>query len=101
MRHDEVLRERRRDPAHQIEDQELDRPELVLDVVAEDPQIEHVAAEMQPAAVHEHGGEDGGHVAGWVLAEPGRNERPLANEGIAAVQLDEEEENVERDQRDR
>ncbi len=33
-------------------------PELILDIVAENPQIEHVAAQVQPSAVHEHGRED-------------------------------------------
>ena len=33
-------------------------PHAVLDVVAEDPEIEHVADEMHPAAVQEHRGED-------------------------------------------
>ena len=56
---DVVLGERRGDAAEQIEDQELHVPEAVLDVVAEDPQVEHVAAEVQPAAVHEHGAENG------------------------------------------
>ena len=41
-----------------------------------------------------------GHVSSWVLAETGRNEGPLTNERIAAVELDEEEEDIERDQHD-
>ena len=36
--------------------------EPVFDVVAEDPQVEHVAEKVQPAAVQEHRREDGGHV---------------------------------------
>ena len=37
----------------------LTRAHRVLDVVAEDPQEQHVAAEVQQPAVHEHRGEDG------------------------------------------
>ena len=32
--------------------------ELVLDVVAEDPEVEHVAEDMEKTAMHEHGGEE-------------------------------------------
>src|SRR5215212_5012058 len=40
-------------PAGQVEQEEAKAAEAVLDVVAEDPQIEHVAAQVQPAAVEE------------------------------------------------
>src|SRR5207237_6664574 len=48
-----------RHAAEEIEDQILDVPEGVLDVVAEDPEVEHVAAEVQPAGVQEHRGQQG------------------------------------------
>lgn len=32
--------------------------EIILDVTAEHPEIEHVAAEMKKAAVHEHAGQE-------------------------------------------
>ena len=41
------------DAADQVEQQEADPPEAVLDVVAEDPQEQQVAQEVQPAAVQE------------------------------------------------
>jgi hypothetical protein len=69
VRPDRDLERRRGEPAEQVEDQELDRPHRVLDVVAEDPQEQHVAAEVQQAAVHEHRGEDG---------HPGRRRRGRA-----------------------
>jgi hypothetical protein len=56
---------------------------------------------MQPAAVHEHGGEDGVRIARRVLAEPDRDEGPLPDERVAAVQFHQEEQNVQDDQPDR
>ena len=55
---DRDLQRQRRDPREQVEDDEAHRPHGVLDVVAEDPQEEHVAAEVQQAGVGEHAGED-------------------------------------------
>src|SRR5262245_9744 len=40
--------------AEQIEGQELDVPHSILDVVAEDVEVEHIAADMGPTAVHKH-----------------------------------------------
>ena len=45
--------ETRHDAANQVEGEELEMPELVLDVVAEHPEIEHVADQVHPAAVQE------------------------------------------------
>ena len=66
---DEALRQRRDGAAHQVEDEVAPVPEPVFDVVAEDPQVEHVAEEVQPATVQEHRCEEsrprelGGHDA--------------------------------------
>ena len=54
LRVDDDLGERRRDTADEVEQQERDRAEPILDVVPEDPQEEHVAEQVQPAAVQEH-----------------------------------------------
>ena len=70
-------------------------PEAVLDVVAEDPQVEHVAAEVQPAAVHEHGGENGRDVGSRIVREASGHERPLLDEPVAVLQLQEEDEHVD------
>ena len=48
------LRQRRREAAEQVEQQERAAAHGVLDVVAEDEQEQHVADQVQPAAVHEH-----------------------------------------------
>ena len=37
------LGERRGDPADEVEDEERDAPQAILDVVAEDPEEQHVA----------------------------------------------------------
>src|SRR4029077_2646670 len=47
------------DPGDQVARQVQDRPDVVLDVVAKDEQEEHVAAQVQPAGVHEHAGQQG------------------------------------------
>ena len=51
------LRERRGDAAQQVEHEEAAVAHPVLDVVAEDPEVQHVAADVQQAAVQEHRGE--------------------------------------------
>ena len=76
--------------------------EAVFDIVAEDPQEQHVAEQMQPAAMHEHGREDG-HRVGAGLARktaPGTNAH-FGDELIAAGQLGQKDQHVEADQRER
>ena len=53
------LGERGDDATGQVEEQEPEPPEAVLDVVAEDPQEQQVAQEVQPAAVQELAGQEG------------------------------------------
>lgn len=53
---------------------------------------------MKPAAMHEHGGEDGHGAFGRVLREARGDERPLLDELVAAGELDQEEQHVEADQ---
>jgi hypothetical protein len=76
-------------------------PEAVFNIVAEDPQEQHVAEQMQPAAMHEHGGEDGRYIGVRMLGESGGNERPLGDELISAGELDEKEQHIEADQGER
>src|SRR6185436_7241287 len=78
-------------PAEQVEDQKLDVPEAVFHVVAENPQVKHVATQMKPAGMHEHGTEESRNVRERIGHEAPRHEGPLHDEGLAAVQLDEEE----------
>ena len=54
---DDGLSRGRGDPGQQVEAEEADRPHRVLDVVAEDPEEEHVPDDVQPASVHEHRGQ--------------------------------------------
>ena len=56
------------DARGQVEQQEAPVAELVLDVVAENPEIEQVAGRVPEAAVHEHRSEHRQH------REVGRNE---------------------------
>ncbi len=53
------LARQRYEAAEQIEDDELDLAHTVFDVVAEDPEEEHVAGQVQEPAVHEHRRERG------------------------------------------
>ena len=52
------MRSHRGHPDHEIEDREADVTEVVLDVVAEDPQEQHVARDVKDGAVQEHGRDD-------------------------------------------
>lgn len=79
------LREHRDDTREEVEGEISDVAEPVLDVVAEDPQEQHVEAEVQPRSVEKHGREDREiHVLG-------REERLVASDhrpgvrGVAAV----------------
>ena len=70
--------ERREDPADEIEGEVPQVPERVLDVVSEDPEIEHVSGDVGDAAVHEHGDQEGqvdGQRSGL---------QPRLHEGLAA-----------------
>jgi hypothetical protein len=58
VRIDEGLRERCRRTAQEVEQDETDVPQPVLDIVPEDPEIQHVADDVHPAAMHEHRGQD-------------------------------------------
>src|SRR5262245_57111105 len=93
------LRERRRQAAQEVEDREEPVAETILDIVTKDPKVEHVSTQMYPSGVHEHGGKQRWEIRGRIGEKPGRNERPLFNERVATAELDEEEQDVQRDQR--
>ena len=82
------LREAGERAAEEIEAEEAEPAEAVLDVVPEDPQVEHVAEQVQPAAVQELAGHQRrGLVRQVVAAAPGggqfgRDDAPLRDEGI-------------------
>src|SRR3990170_2081194 len=73
-------------------------PETVLDIVAENPQEEHVAEEMEPAAMHEHCSEDRHPVETGAGRKARRDERPRFDELVARAELDQEHEHVEGDE---
>jgi len=49
----------RADPADQIEEEIREVAERILDVVAKDPEEEHVSAQVKPVAVEKHAGNQG------------------------------------------
>ena len=54
--------QRGHDPACDVEKEIFYMTQCVLDIVSEDPQVEHVAKKMKPAPVDKHGGKKGqGH----------------------------------------
>ena len=82
------LREAGQRASDEVEEEEPHPTEPVLDVVPEDPQVEHVAPEMQPAAVQELAGQQGRRLH---RQEPpvvpgrrqvGRDDAPGADEGV-------------------
>src|SRR5690606_8145424 len=66
----EDKRRHRADSAEEIEGDEAAVAHHVLDVVAEDPEIEEVAAHVEEGAMGEHAGEDGGDRLGEGLDSP-------------------------------
>jgi hypothetical protein len=75
-----------------VEQQVAHVPEAVLDVVAEHPQVQQVADDVDPAPVQEHRGDDGqGHVGQEVvtpaerLVQAGRHEAVEPYQGVGLV----------------
>ena len=93
-RHHGKLREGRRDAADQIKQQKPERTEIVLDVVAENPEIEHIAENMQPAAMHEHGGEDRLHFCGRAGRELARHKGPCADEVVPLIEFEQKHQHI-------
>lgn len=61
--------------ADQVKEKIGKMAEVVLDVIAEDPEKQHVSGDMSPATVQEHAGQDGeeGQLKAVVAAQKGRN----------------------------
>jgi hypothetical protein len=76
--HEEDLEQGSGDATHDVEDQVAKVAHALLDVVAEDEQGPHVAEEVKPAAVDEHGTEKCGPdlEASWRGNKAGRDETP-------------------------
>ena len=75
----------RDDPGGEVPEQEPDPAERVLDVVPEDPEEEHVPAEVEPAPVHEHRGEDALEPGEVVHLGGRRDARALERTRVEAV----------------
>src|SRR4029079_5941160 len=88
LRVDDHLGQRRCDAADEVEDEERDPAKAILDVVAEDPQVQHVAEDVQPATVQEHAGDHPERRPAEVVAgleggrDPRRDRAPLVEEAL-------------------
>ena len=83
------VRQARREPAREVEQHEPQVPEAMLDVVAENPEEQHVAAEVPPPAVQEHRGQERRPVRKWderrqigADGELARDDAPGEDEGL-------------------
>ncbi len=88
------------DTTDQVKDQILEMPHAVFDVVTKDAQVEHIAQQVQPAGVHEDGGEKGDALSDGVGDKPGGDKRPGDDETFPCQQLHEEHDDVQPDQAD-
>src|SRR5438093_1235264 len=87
---DEDLAGRGGETAEQVESDEAGPPEPILDVVAEDPQVEHVADQVDPAAVQEHARDDRDELVRQAIQvarregrrEVTRDERPVVEQAL-------------------
>src|SRR2546423_833348 len=83
MRAEKGLCCRGRYPADKIEEHELYMTHRVFDVVPEHPEEPHVARQMKPPAVHEHGREDRPIMRGGTdeTGKPGRELNAATDRG--------------------
>ena len=85
------VKEPRPDPADQIEEEIRDVAKEIFDVVAKDPEKEHVPSDMQPAGVQKHAGDQGkernfeSRVSSQKGRESGRHRGVRKKEGIKGV----------------
>jgi hypothetical protein len=81
-----------------IEDGEAEGVHGVFHRGTEGPEEDHVAEDVRPASMEKHGGEQGDEaVAG---ADVSRDGGPLVDEGVAALEFEEPDKNVEDDDDD-
>jgi hypothetical protein len=59
--------------------------EPIFHVITEDPEIEHVAAQVQPAAMHEHGRKDRDEIGARVCGKTPWHDRPSFYKRVAAT----------------
>jgi len=79
------LAHHRHNAANQIEEDESAGTHRVFDFAAEGPEVNHVANDVHPAGMHEHGGEDRDPAVS--MDDANRHDRPGPNEAVAVNQL--------------
>ena len=89
----ENLREHGNHAACEIEDGEADGAHGVFDFATEGPQVNHVADDVHPAAMHEHRGEQRDET--MAVDNANGHDRPSPNEGVAVSQFLKENPHVE------
>jgi len=84
--------------SEEIEDREAEGVHGVFHGRTEGPEEDHVAENVGPAAMQEHGGEQGDErVAGM---DVGGNGGPSVDEGVAALEFEEPDEKIDGDEED-
>ena len=73
-------------------------PEPVLHVVPKYPQVEHIATQVHPAGMHEHGRKYRDDREDRVSCQAAWDERPLLDERFARRELEQEHDDADRDQ---
>ena len=95
------MREAARDAEDEVEEQVLPVAIAVLDVVAEDEEVDHVAQEVEEVGVEEHGGEEAVELLPLEYLGGDLAEAP-EEAGVEALHsLPDEDEAVHRDERPR
>ena len=85
-------------PPIEIEEDETASSHGVFDLAAESPQVNHVADDVHPAGMHEHGGENRDPAV--AMDDANRDDGPGPDEAIAIDQLFEKNIGVEDDDGD-
>ena len=88
----DYLRHHSDEASGKVEQQEAERAHSVFNFRPECPEVDHVADDVHPAGVHEHGAEKSEGVMPGSDAEG--NCRPGSDEAVSAAQLKEKEEDV-------
>jgi len=81
------LRKSCRKPTEKVEDYEGDMPETIFHIVAEDPQVQHVASQVKPPGMHEHGSEERRKITSGIGKEAAWDEGIPSNKSVTATLL--------------
>ena len=92
------LRHHGNDAARKVEDEKPETAHSALDLSTEGPQVDHVANDVHPAGVHEHGREQCDPPV--AVHDADGNDRPSQNIWVAESQLLQEDVYVEEDDED-